>query len=448
MVGSAIALGLTATRRRPSIRISSYFAAAGAVTIAGSLTIIGAQSEFPGPLTVFPVLGTALLIVGGVNLTRISKALSVAPLTRIGDWSYSIYLWHWPMVVYASHYWPTEDWIIIAAGFGAIGPALLSYHFVEKPLRNREFPNRASFARFAAITIGGALALSVGVAATAAFYWQPKVSSGSISVRFQGDLYTDYWREVKGVPGIDHFDCDAAELFVQVSSDYSSLPCAQSTSAPEVRIAVLGDSHAAHLYDGLRNSLPGTGVAYFALASQAPIQDQSTMTALISHLANHPTITNVIVTARWPFYDQLSKSEMTETIRTLAAGNKEVLLTDGVPTFSFGPEQCKYERILLWKSGCTEAKVVDSQGHEKVAAMLQSVASETSSVNFAETFTYFCDKSTCSMTDGALLLWGDSDHLNAQGSRYLAERLLAENREFFEKTPQSNKKTAPSNDPN
>lgn len=59
-------------------------------------------AHFPGPLALWPVLGVCLFLTAGKTRTRwgADKLLSVAPFQRIGDISFSLYLWHWPILIF------------------------------------------------------------------------------------------------------------------------------------------------------------------------------------------------------------------------------------------------------------------------------------------------------------------------------------------------------------
>jgi hypothetical protein len=58
-------------------------------------------------------------------------------MVRIGDWSYSIYLWHWPLIVFAKNSLPTDaEWWLPVVALASLAPALASYHWVEQPIRN------------------------------------------------------------------------------------------------------------------------------------------------------------------------------------------------------------------------------------------------------------------------------------------------------------------------
>lgn len=110
---------------------------AGLFLIALSAMVIDGAQPFPNLWTLLPVTGTALLVFAGLGAAGVvTRLLSTKPMVMIGDRSYSIYLWHWPFVVFAIALWP-GSWLvpIIAAALSLI-PALVSFHVVEEPLRS------------------------------------------------------------------------------------------------------------------------------------------------------------------------------------------------------------------------------------------------------------------------------------------------------------------------
>jgi peptidoglycan/LPS O-acetylase OafA/YrhL len=76
-------------------------AIAGLGAIGYSTLVLTGATPFPGTAALIPVLGAAaLLVVGeGERPTVVGRTLAAGPLVVIGDWSYSIYLWHWPVIV-------------------------------------------------------------------------------------------------------------------------------------------------------------------------------------------------------------------------------------------------------------------------------------------------------------------------------------------------------------
>jgi peptidoglycan/LPS O-acetylase OafA/YrhL len=90
----------------------------------------------PGPATLLPVAGTLMVIAAGTHHTTwVNRALAFPAMVKIGDWSYSIYLWHWPLIVFALILWPHASFARILAVLLSLLPALASYRWVEQPIR-------------------------------------------------------------------------------------------------------------------------------------------------------------------------------------------------------------------------------------------------------------------------------------------------------------------------
>lgn len=141
-----LAGGLLALAIRNSGQLHSRHAAVagwiGTAMLVGSFVFLDEQFSFPGFVTLLPVIGSALLILSvQASSSRLSAFLSASPAVAIGKASYSLYLWHWPCIVFAriiagQKEWPIEraEWAGVAAG---VLCGLLSYRYVETPLRQR-----------------------------------------------------------------------------------------------------------------------------------------------------------------------------------------------------------------------------------------------------------------------------------------------------------------------
>lgn len=93
---------------------------------------------FPGYAAALPVVGAALLLVGGLGAGSWGPqaGLSLPPVRAVGDWSYSLYLWHWPMLIMAGELWgEPSGWYGVAVIAAATGMAGLTYRLVEQPFR-------------------------------------------------------------------------------------------------------------------------------------------------------------------------------------------------------------------------------------------------------------------------------------------------------------------------
>jgi len=117
---------------------------AGIVGIAAlvvALFIIDAQTEYPGRAALIPVAGTLLLIIAGPRTSDElpslpSRLLTTKPFVWLGDISYSWYLWHWPFIVLVPIALNNDSLLVtLLAGLASLGAAVLSYRFLENPVR-------------------------------------------------------------------------------------------------------------------------------------------------------------------------------------------------------------------------------------------------------------------------------------------------------------------------
>jgi peptidoglycan/LPS O-acetylase OafA/YrhL len=129
-------VALTGPGRLPS-RARTLLKALAVAALVGLGLTLDDSSAWPGVAALAVVGPTALLLwLGGRGDDPVERALSLPPLQRIGAWSYSLYLWHWPPLALLSALrgplGTVEALAIVALSFV---PAVLSYHLVENPVR-------------------------------------------------------------------------------------------------------------------------------------------------------------------------------------------------------------------------------------------------------------------------------------------------------------------------
>ena len=119
-------------------------AVAGWALVAACIVYPLPEARWPGVLTILPILGAAMIVAARQG-TRDGGWLGLSPIQRVGDWSYSIYLWHWPIWVFALSWLSvrgygvgaTQKMLMVLASL-ALGA--LSYRYVEQPVRiQRDF---------------------------------------------------------------------------------------------------------------------------------------------------------------------------------------------------------------------------------------------------------------------------------------------------------------------
>lgn len=113
---------------------------AGLVAIFATGLVITETAAFPGPLTLLPLGGAALVIIGGASDNPLSRLLSRGVIRWLGTIAYSLYLWHWPLLIVATVYFdqPTPSF---GLGVAIVVVSLLLAHvtniLVEKPLAQK-----------------------------------------------------------------------------------------------------------------------------------------------------------------------------------------------------------------------------------------------------------------------------------------------------------------------
>ena len=209
------------------------------------------QSPFPGLLALVPTLGAALVILAGRGAHGpTSFGLASSPAVYVGRLSYSLYLWHWPVIVFSGLYYPAYDaarWVGVCVV--SLILSALSYHLVETPFRRRQVwaGRRLMYAAFA----GSLLVLvSVGAFVIATGGYPARLPAGIAKIEAGFDRYRD----------IDE-TCD--------TSDKRLFSCRLGKSAVRdggpVDVVVVGDSHAGSLeelidYAGGRHGFSGLSI--------------------------------------------------------------------------------------------------------------------------------------------------------------------------------------------
>lgn len=109
----------------------------GMAMIAATGILIPTSLAFPGPLTLLPLTGAALVILSG-NSNPVSSVLSSAPMTWLGQVAYSLYLWHWPILIIISviaGYDTPPMWVGVIVIAVSLALAHVTHVLVEEPLR-------------------------------------------------------------------------------------------------------------------------------------------------------------------------------------------------------------------------------------------------------------------------------------------------------------------------
>ncbi|MEX2409666.1 MAG: acyltransferase family protein, partial [Rhodovibrionaceae bacterium] len=153
MLGAALALGVVP--RLPGRRLNACVAFLGTAMILIAALAYDSSVPFPGVAALLPCLGAALVIRAGGD-HGFARVLGWKPLVLIGLISYSLYLWHWPILVFLRLGFGTVELPAeVAAGaiLASFLAAYLSWRWVEQPFRRK---GRISRRRIFSLSLAGA----------------------------------------------------------------------------------------------------------------------------------------------------------------------------------------------------------------------------------------------------------------------------------------------------
>jgi peptidoglycan/LPS O-acetylase OafA/YrhL len=417
--GSILALVSTGARAPSRVR-ALILSLVGAALLVASLGLITTTTPFPGVWTLLPVLGTVLLLAGGAHHSSpATRFLRTRPMVNLGDWSYSIYLWHWPFIVLASAMWPHVPLIALVAAGASIAPALASYYWVEQPIRQLQGLTGAKVGALVTATVVPPLLLAGSMLWVATDFWRPRFESGQMPVAFQGDIgHTEFHAFIRDT----YYPCTPPEIREHAPTWEGQVRCFQSQPGQTVDVALMGDSHAEHLFPGLAAALPDLNVAYY-IVGDSPTRASPDFSRILDHISATDSIKGVILTNRWASKG-VPETGFTEALSELSGGGRKVYVTDGVPAFAFDPFRCKYESPLLAPPECTQDASEFWGTYAGYVGQLEEAVSRVPGVELLNTARSLCSDSTCDMTRGRELLYRDRHHLNLNGSRYVAQQIM------------------------
>jgi SGNH domain (fused to AT3 domains) len=333
-------------------------------------------------------------------------------MVYVGLISYPLYLWHWPILSFlrimeGQEILQYKRAIAVVAAFIL---AWLTYQFVEKPIR--QAPRSRTM-----VIILLALLTSVGLFGLSAYLSEGfKQRGGSLpSVVNAGDIgeYRFYTYIKK-----NSFPCTPDSIYKSAGNWNGIVQCYQSKPYEAKDMAIIGDSHAEHLYLGLYEALPGRNVVFYPTDGMPFITDKK-LAAAFDYVLNQSSIKSVIISAIWHRKvadpaNQEWKLDLLATATKLTEAGKNVYITDDVPQFSFIPSRCKFEGRVGIENKCIEA---DTLQNVKFSPVFDEIAQNNPRFHVIRTYGQFCRDGICKMGDEGVLYFRDEHHLNIPGSR-------------------------------
>lgn len=409
--GALLAVDAFPPLRNQWLRIAA--ATLGWIALGVSTNLFSPRTPYPGVAALMPCLGTAAVIWGRPALSRTVLTIT-RPMIAIGLWSYSLYLWHWPVVSFATAVWgPPISVMDKLALLGACTTlALASFYLVEQPARRAAWPVTA---RTLAAT--GAVALS----AAAIMIW----SSGF------PDRFSPQERAMADFIGYDHKNVyENGSCFLNPDQTFDALQPACLAKGPGPNILLWGDSHAAHLIHGFRRALPQATLMRATMAQCTPYDEPGQSAACTEFNGRLPGLARdlapdiVVLSGNW------TRTAMAPVAQASLLATIEAITEAGSRVVVIGPSP-QFDRPLPDLLIATSRFGVTSEGHmltffAEVDAFLRALVKDVPRTDYVSLLTLLCTGSDCVLqtSDGAPLAWDDG-HFTAQGSELAVSRIVA-----------------------
>ncbi|MBB1517109.1 acyltransferase [Tessaracoccus sp. MC1679] len=407
LAGCLLALLVGLVRHVPQLLLT-VAGLAGAAMLAVSFVAITPETPFPGRWTLLPVAGTVLLLAAGRRgSTVLSRGLASPPMVAVGDWSYSLYLWHWPLIVVAKAVWPFTQTAPVLAAAAAFLPAYLTYRYVEQPFRALHVDGARAVAATATRILlpPAATALAAWLAVTQ-IVLPAMAPGGPMASRFNSVAQADVEHELQ--PCRD-------EAMAQLSNGLCG-----TTLPGEAQLLLIGDSHAEHLIPGFRELFPDLNFEVITVRSPKPFGSLDGVARLLAYVEQNPNLSTVIYSRQLGRDGGgLSAAEeqgMRAAVDGLANLGRKVFVLDDNPTWPMDMSSCTHRHSLALPGQiCEWDASYFASGFEARTAdlhrVLDGTGAEVVSIHGA-----FCDESVCRRATDTTQLYSDSDHITTAGA--------------------------------
>jgi len=421
----------------------------GLVLIATAVFGISERTPFPGAAALLPCVGAALVIMAGGTGNAVSRVLGSRPLVLVGLVSYSLYLWHWPLIVLAQyrlgHLLTTpEAALVIALSFAL---ALVSWRYIEQPARQRHFfaDRRALFGAAAAMMVA---AVTAGLAIQA---------QGGLPGRLPAAVQAIYAQKQDRSPFLrPNCFADNSDKGLESESVRPGVNCPMGAQgAGHTTFLVWGDSHAAAMAPaidlaGMRFNQRGLFVGragcppllnYDTTSSHGQrreaCRDQNDATI---KLIKDQNIRLVFLVARWPrevlgaqngtegpFYDPtvpyitVDRSgqvavALDSTVGALTALGIRVVLVMDVPEPGYDVPLSLARADMRERAPQVNPTRVAVDARQKLARQtLQQVAIKWGA-HLVDPTPAFCDQVLCHVEVGGVSRYTDADHITRRAA--------------------------------
>lgn len=402
----------------------------GLIAILGAGIAFDASVSYPGWRALLPTLGAAAVIWTGFSgqSVGVSGLLASWPLQAIGKVSYSWYLWHWPVLLLAYTATGSHSPLVrTSAVLVSFGLSVLSYRFVESPIRHQGYWLRHGRAALA----GGVAVMLVVSLLMMHWYTRALVESQSPQLQRYAKAHVD-------APIIYGMGCDEWYRSDRV------VACGFGSATAAHTAVLMGDSVAGQWFPAIAKVFDRPGWRLLVVTKSAcPMVDEPLFyprigreytecaswrqQALKQLTALKPDII-VLGTVSTNEFTQAQWTEGTARVLSiLSPASGRIYILRGTPHLSFDGPNClsAHQGRPTWLNAmqACEAPLADKHG-QQVYQWLKQATGRFANVRLIDMNDQVCPKERCRAEQGGKVVFRDSQHLTASFAQSLAPELM------------------------
>lgn len=444
-------------------RLRTLVGLLGLALLAVALFAFTEQTPFPGIAAVVPVLGTLLVIAGGSSTRRwsVTTAARSRPVLLLGELSYSLYLWHWPLIVVAP--WVLGVPISLATPLGwtisasllvlALVLAALTKRFVEDPVRRAPRLAEARPRRTAVLAgLATVLVLCIPTAGLLTVAAQEHALSSTVDAYVTGgEPCFGADAAVSGCTNPSLADELLPPLSVRTEDTGDTFRCSAAAEARDfpgctfgserpdaTRVALTGNSHATMLIPGLVDQLEarnwrldvyvGKGCEWRAPGPDDSVACEARRTFMQRAFTGERPYDIILVTSKSPDETSVAKRAAIRTATleawkpVLELGTSIVVLRDNprVPTEAAACVD-RSDAARLNAGACAFPV---AEAYPTFDLNIAAAAMTDGAVPVVDLGELYCSEGTCPLAVGNVLVYRDLHHITATWSRTLGPILV------------------------
>jgi peptidoglycan/LPS O-acetylase OafA/YrhL len=381
-------------------------------------------TPFPGLAAVLPVLGAVLILAAGRHeASLVGRLLSLPPVRFIGRISYSVYLWHWPLIVFTGMgflaFLPRTRYAYAGSIMGlSLALGALSWKVVEQPFRMGA-PGRWTRNKVFGVSLAAmAASTAVAVVFLALDGWKTRFPARALQLA----AVTNQPQEAR-----------LGTCFITTKYKFSEAfqpdVCLRIDPAKD-NYLLLGDSHSAVLWYGLQSQMNWVNILQASASGCNPVLGTTTKTDcgrmmqyIFGNFLPSHSIRGIFLTTRWR--DVSDFARLAPTVTWCKQRDIDV--------YVFGPVveyDAPLPKLLAYSIAFKDPGVIERHMRKEFFAMdaVMKHMAEAWKVHYISIVDAACPGGVClHYADPAetIAFLGDDNHFSSAGSKLIARRLLA-----------------------